>query len=276
MSRKPPGHTPDEDDQPFLLRWSRRKASLREGALKDTENQAPENQAAENQAADGQADDQGLVLEETEAELALSDDALCERYELVHPDKCETPEQLDSYFSRPLPDRLRQLAMRRLWRLNPLFRFADEMVEYGEDYTDAATIIPDMKTAYQVGKGYFDKLFVDKGEAPDPESDNGADVAQNDADDITDIHPQEDHSGDSHSQAGDSRSSAPDSSPEDQKDERIAKSGQIAQSDTQNPPLAAENSPLQQVSDSQHSQNGDIEDIILPKPQPRRMVFVKK
>ena len=48
--------------------------------------------------------------------------------------------------------------MRRMWRINP-FRFADEMVEYGEDYTDAATVVPDMKTAYQVGKGYFDKLF---------------------------------------------------------------------------------------------------------------------
>ena len=36
------------------------------------------------------------------------------------------------------------------------------MVEYGEDYTDAATVVPDMKTAYQVGKGYFDKLFLEK------------------------------------------------------------------------------------------------------------------
>ena len=44
------------------------------------------------------------------------------------------------------------------------------MVEYGEDYTDAATVVPDMKTAYQVGKGYFDKLFLEKDD--DNESDD--------------------------------------------------------------------------------------------------------
>ena len=58
-----------------------------------------------------------------------------------------------------LPDRLRQMALRRMWRLNPLFRFADEMVEYGENYTDAATVIDGMTTAYQVGKGYLQKAF---------------------------------------------------------------------------------------------------------------------
>ena len=58
-----------------------------------------------------------------------------------------------------LPDRLRQMALRRMWRLNPLFRFADEMVEYGENYTDAATVIDGMTTAYQVGKGYLKKAF---------------------------------------------------------------------------------------------------------------------
>ena len=40
-----------------------------------------------------------------------------------------------------------------------MFRFADEMVEYGENYTDAATVIDGMTTAYQVGKGYLQKAF---------------------------------------------------------------------------------------------------------------------
>ena len=55
--------------------------------------------------------------------------------------------------------------MRRLWRLNPLFKFADEMVEYGEDFTDAATVIPNMQTAYKVGKGYMDKLLAEQEQA---------------------------------------------------------------------------------------------------------------
>ena len=53
-----------------------------------------------------------------------------------------------------LPGRVRQMALRRLWRLNPLFGVVDDMVEYGEDYTDAATVVEGMKTAYTVGKGY--------------------------------------------------------------------------------------------------------------------------
>ena len=36
----------------------------------------------------------------------------------------------------------------RMWRLNPMFRFADEMVEYGENYLDAATVIDGMTLTY--------------------------------------------------------------------------------------------------------------------------------
>ena len=60
--------------------------------------------------------------------------------------------------------------MRRLWRINPLFGIVDEMVEYGEDYTDAATVIDGMQTAYQVGKGYLNKA-IESGEEDDGEDD---------------------------------------------------------------------------------------------------------
>ena len=58
-----------------------------------------------------------------------------------------------------MPDRLRQIALRRVWKLNPIIRFADaEINDYHEDFTDAATVIEGMKTAYQVGKGYLSAL----------------------------------------------------------------------------------------------------------------------
>mgnify|MGYP007000357031 len=60
---------------------------------------------------------------------------------------------------------LRQMALRRLWRINPFFGFVDEMVEYGEDYTDAATVIEGMQTAYQAGKGYLQKVLSPEEEA---------------------------------------------------------------------------------------------------------------
>ena len=146
----------ETEQKPFLSRWAQRKAG------KQTEVDVPQEVAQTEQVE---------ATGETEEEAALSDEELCARYELPDPEHCTDSEQLDGFFDGQIPDRLRQLAMRRLWRLNPLFRFADEMVEYGEDFTDAATVIPNMQTAYKVGKGYLDKILAEKEEA-----DNKADL----------------------------------------------------------------------------------------------------
>ena len=138
------------EQKPFLSRWAQRKAGKQ-----------AEVDVLEEVAQTEQVDATG----ETEEEAALSDEELCARYELPDPEHGTESEQLDGFFDGQIPDRLRQLAMRRLWRLNPLFRFADEMVEYGEDFTDAATVIPNMQTAYKVGKGYLDKILAEQEQA---------------------------------------------------------------------------------------------------------------
>ncbi len=140
----------ETEPKPFLSRWARRKSA---GQL--------EAEPLEDVMQTEQVDTAG----ETEEEATLSDEELCAQYELPDPEQCTESEQLDGFFDGQVPDRLRQLAMRRLWRLNPLFRFADEMVEYGEDFTDAATVIPNMQTAYKVGKGYMDKLLAEQEQA---------------------------------------------------------------------------------------------------------------
>lgn len=99
------------------------------------------------------------IAAESEEDAALDDDQLLEKYGLTNPEEIEDEAGLEAFLENGLPDRLRQMALRRMWRLNPLFRFADEMVEYGENYTDAATVIDGMTTAYQVGKGYLQKAF---------------------------------------------------------------------------------------------------------------------
>ncbi|MEL0304245.1 MAG: DUF3306 domain-containing protein, partial [Rhodobiaceae bacterium] len=99
----------------------------------------------------GAADQQA----ESDEEAALSDEELLAKYGVDDPEAIEDEDKLDSLLQGQFPDRIRQMALRRMWRLNPLFRFADEMVEYGENYTDAATVIDGMQTAYQVGKGYL-------------------------------------------------------------------------------------------------------------------------
>ena len=96
---------------------------------------------------------------EPDEDAALSDEELLAKYGVEDPEEIEDEDRLDNLLQGQFPDRIRQMALRRMWRLNPLFRFADEMVEYGENYTDAATVIDGMQTAYQVGKGYLQKAF---------------------------------------------------------------------------------------------------------------------
>jgi len=52
-----------------------------------------------------------------------------------------------------LPQRLKQRALRQLWKLNPALANLDGLIDYGEDFTDSATVIDDLQTTYQVGKG---------------------------------------------------------------------------------------------------------------------------
>ena len=116
----------------------------------------PETLEEEQAAANAPAPDPSA---ESEEDAALNDDQLLQKYGLTNPEEIEDEAGLEAFMQNGLPDRLRQMALRRMWRLNPLFRFADEMVEYGENYTDAATVIDGMTTAYQVGKGYLQKAF---------------------------------------------------------------------------------------------------------------------
>ena len=141
-----------EDDSPTGLRRSlsarlRRKEQVARGeAVPDM---------PEDMQPPGAADQEA----EADEEAALSDEELLAKYGVDDPEAIEDEEKLDSLLQGQFPDRIRQMALRRMWRLNPLFRFADEMVEYGENYTDAATVIDGMQTAYQVGKGYLQKAF---------------------------------------------------------------------------------------------------------------------
>jgi len=162
---KPGGSNPSDtgtNGGGFLSRWSTRKAQIARG-----EDIAEENVdlGAEALAADHDG------ASESEEEAALSDAELLEKYELPDPQEVEEEAGLERFFDGKTPERLRQLALRRLWRINPFFGVVDEMVEYGEDYTDAATVIEGMQTAYQAGKGYLKKTL-----SPEEQAEEQADA----------------------------------------------------------------------------------------------------
>ena len=72
--------------------------------------------------------------------------------------------------ARTVPVRLRNRALRKLWISNPVLANLDELIDYGDDYTNAAAVLENIQTAYQVGRGFVDKvadLPDDEAEVPE-------------------------------------------------------------------------------------------------------------
>jgi hypothetical protein len=135
----------------FISRWSKRKSR----------NNIKDNSEVKKDSLEQIKEKEASLVEEDEGEYEdLNDDELLEKFKLPNPEKIKKEKGLDIFFKKGVPDRLRQIALRRVWKLNPIIRFADaEINDYHEDFTDAATVVEGMQTAYQVGKGYLSEIL---------------------------------------------------------------------------------------------------------------------
>ena len=116
--------------------WARRKAGVQ-----------AEEQAALAAVEQQELREQHAVLEEqTDAEILAE-------LELPDPDTLKMGDDFSAFMAKAVPDRIRRRALRTLWRSNPVLANVDMLVDYGEDFTDAAMVVENMQTAYQVGKG---------------------------------------------------------------------------------------------------------------------------
>ncbi|MCF6444232.1 DUF3306 domain-containing protein [Nereida sp. MMG025] len=131
-----------------------------------------------------EAETQAEQLAVAEAELAQledrPDEELLAEANQPDPDTLDSPEAVQEFLRAQLPQRLKTRALRRLWRLNPMLANLDGLVDYGEDFTDSATVLENMQTVYQVGKGML-TAFADDDEADEAdiaEDEMTQDVAQ--------------------------------------------------------------------------------------------------
>ncbi len=99
------------------------------------------------EAADSASEDESELTEE-----ALRRQA--EELGLPDPETLGAGSDFKQFMAPDVPKQLRSLALRRLWRSNPVLANVDGLVDYGEDFTDAARVVANMQTAYQVGRGY--------------------------------------------------------------------------------------------------------------------------
>lgn len=125
------------EERDFLARWSRRKVEARHEPVAEPE-PAPEPVPAE---PDARSDVE--VLEE----LGLPD-----------PDTLGPGADFRAFLAEAVPDHLRRRALRRLWTSNPVLANLDQLVDYGEDYTDAATVVENLQSAYKAGRGYLQRV----------------------------------------------------------------------------------------------------------------------
>jgi Protein of unknown function (DUF3306) len=151
----------------FLSRWSQRKQageqeaeapgpapgtgipskeSSRAGADSGVATARPDPRAATEPAE--RPTERGIAVEagtDAEAGFDLKD--------LPDIDSLQAGSDFKVFLRAGVPDALRRRALRKLWRVHPVLGFIDGLDDYNLDYTDAATVVPNMKTLYKVGKG---------------------------------------------------------------------------------------------------------------------------
>lgn len=145
----------------FLARWSRRKAAARRGT--------PEPEAPRPAVApDAPAREEGRQPEprvETREQAAASFPEL-DLTKLPDPDTLDAASDFSVFMQPGVPAELRRRALRRLWKVNPIISTPDGLDDYYvvNDFSDASTVVADLKTLYRVGRGMVTAL--DEAEEP--------------------------------------------------------------------------------------------------------------
>lgn len=122
-----------DKEEGFLSRWSQRKQAAR-APEPESETEVPTpDAAAESGEESGEEAVRPEDLPDVETLTAESD--------------------FSAFMKKGVPEPLKQRALRKLWRVDPAFKHICMLDDYNLDYTDAAMVVPNMKTLYQVGKG---------------------------------------------------------------------------------------------------------------------------
>ena len=129
------------EDKGFLSRWSDRKLK---------------NETDVPSAVEADSNEETLGEDEFEGK---SDDEILSILELPDPEKLKLGDTVEKFMDGRVPERRRARALRAFWKTNPVLANIDGLDEYCDDYTDAATVIENLQTIYEVGKGYAEQAL---------------------------------------------------------------------------------------------------------------------
>ena len=132
------------EDEGFLRRWSRRKAEARRG----------DGEPGVTEAAERAADEPARP--EPEARIAAPAAAPVEPAKLPDIASLDYSSDFTVFMQRGVPAALRKQALRKLWRSHPVLANLDGLNDYEDDYTDAARVVPNLRSLYRVGRGFLE------------------------------------------------------------------------------------------------------------------------
>lgn len=130
------------DEKGFLSRWSERKQRVA-----DEVEVAKTQQVAE------------AAVEEPDPFEGKTDEEILQILELPAPEELALGDRAEGYLAPNVPEHIRQRALRAFWRTNPVLANLDGLDDYCDDFTDAAMVVENMQTIYEVGRGYAEQAL---------------------------------------------------------------------------------------------------------------------
>ncbi|WP_282608067.1 DUF3306 domain-containing protein [Pelagibius sp. Alg239-R121] len=170
-------------DEGFLRRWSRRKGSQVKAPLTQ---KAPGVEEAVASLADPTAD--GLMEQSTEVPVEApvrgrmitsapgesskpaepDEDADVDEAALPEIEELEADSDFTPFLKKGVSEQLQRRALRKLWLSDPVLANVDGLLDYGDDFTDAAMVVENLKTVYTVGRGMVPEPAEEEEVTEDP------------------------------------------------------------------------------------------------------------
>lgn len=146
---------PDRDDN-FLARWSRRKLEARRtGADEVGPPETGTSGELPTERADLQTRDE--IASTPAADASSTPAPVVDDFSDVDFSKLDATSDYTRFMRKGVPDDIRNKALAKLWTSDPVLAKPEELIDYADDYTDAAVAVRGglLRTAYKVGQGFL-------------------------------------------------------------------------------------------------------------------------
>jgi len=145
------------DDKSFLQRWSARKTEARDGEDVDT-----------METQDGLVVEQSAVAD-TDPDTEVPDISDQPPPDLPDVETLNADSDYTGFLGENVPADVAKMALRKLWRSDPVLANVDGLNDYDEDFSKVGMVSEVVKTAYRIGKGYLTDAEIEGAAAEDGE-----------------------------------------------------------------------------------------------------------